>query len=492
MLSLIRSLKNTFAPINKVPADALTLISDYWEDTTRDQNLITLTHVCRGWREIFTSRPSLWARLDCANVEKTRVYIERSRSFPLAVQLDDDGDMTCWEEAFLLVAPHMSRLKTLFVTSSSTQIIPALVKNFSCRLPLLDDLDIEIGSGEYPSLPDGLFDGDLSSLRELSFAGVLAYLPWKGMSNLTKFNLCDVPDDEAVLTQLLNFFESAPRVRHIHLRDSIPSSSDVPAKRVVSLPQLETLEIIAQPAHSILLNHLSIPAGASLTLEFPFSGSESPLPSYLPKSFGDLSNLSHITAVSLCLGSKQRFLRLGGPSGELYVLGNWSRGNDSSSAGSSPFLRSLSRFNLSRSRRLAIQWCNIAAPTTRSITKSSVYRTLHSAKDLHALTLVQCNNIVFILTLNPNKNPSRTVLCPSLQEITLYIKGPDDLHVDELLRMAEGRASRDAKLSVITIISTGTLAPPKNVFQLREHVSRVECKFDDAPPRWDSHHAQAM
>ncbi|KAF9780875.1 hypothetical protein BJ322DRAFT_981571, partial [Thelephora terrestris] len=82
-LSKIRSMKNTFAPINKVPPDVLTLIPDYLEDGERDRHLIKLTHVSRGWREIFTSCPSLWTRLDCTNVDKTHVYIERSSSSPL-------------------------------------------------------------------------------------------------------------------------------------------------------------------------------------------------------------------------------------------------------------------------------------------------------------------------------------------------------------------------------------------------------------------------
>ena len=72
VLSLIRSVKNKLAPISRIPGAVLSLIPNYWErqyiDT--DKDLVTLTHVCRGWREVFTSHPSLWTRLDFTNIEK--------------------------------------------------------------------------------------------------------------------------------------------------------------------------------------------------------------------------------------------------------------------------------------------------------------------------------------------------------------------------------------------------------------------------------------
>ncbi|KAF9780887.1 hypothetical protein BJ322DRAFT_1128724, partial [Thelephora terrestris] len=163
VLSMIRSAKNTFALVNKVSSDVLTLIPDYWEDSDRDQNLIGLTHVCRGWREIFTTRSSLWARLDCMNVDKTRTYIERSRSLPLTVRihLSDIGGQNPVEEAFFQVVPHIGWLKTLSVTSffmEDSRFLPAFFKHFYSRLPLLDKLTIQnfTLSNEYPPLPGEL------------------------------------------------------------------------------------------------------------------------------------------------------------------------------------------------------------------------------------------------------------------------------------------------------------------------------------------------
>ena len=501
VLIRIRSLKNTLAPINKIPLDVLTMIPDYWDDSDRDQNLINLTHVCRGWREAFTSCPSLWACLDCTNVDKMRVYIERSRYSPLGIHMggysedsldlgDDISDLS--EAALHLIIPHFGRLKSLYVRTTSISVPSVLVEHFSRRLPVLEKLTIESVCHYLPPLPEELFDGDLSSLRELTLDGILPPVPRKVMSNLTTLTLRYMPKGKSLLTRLLNLFEYAPHIRYIHLSDLVPDASEAPAERVVSLPYLQKLEIIAGLTHSILLDHLSIPAGASLTLRFSLDGEESSISSYLPKSSDALLNLSHITVVNLSFGPERRFLQLNGPSGDLRVFEVWPRGQDGTNAGTSLFLRSLGRFDLSRSRWLAIQLCRVEPLSTDSAVECAIHQALNSLKDLFSLTLIHCKNLTFILALTPSTNPSTIVLCPELKEITLYVEELDDLHVGELLKMAEARASRGAKLSVMTIVST-VLALAEDVFQpFREHVSRVECKFDDTPPEWDTLPAQAM
>ncbi|KAF9789163.1 hypothetical protein BJ322DRAFT_992374, partial [Thelephora terrestris] len=79
----IRSLRNTLAPINKIPDEILALIPDYYWYNFERPGPIALTHVCRTWREVFTSRSSLWTHLDCKYPEQTRAYLERSKSSPL-------------------------------------------------------------------------------------------------------------------------------------------------------------------------------------------------------------------------------------------------------------------------------------------------------------------------------------------------------------------------------------------------------------------------
>ena len=478
-------MKNSFALVNGIPPEVLSLIPNHWEDSHRDENLIRLTHVCRNWRTIFVSRPSLWTRLDVSNADKTRVYIERSKPLSLEICLKV-RDTLNQNEAFLLAVPHIPRLKALSVSGNPTQLLPILVEHFSGTAPLLEALTVGFDATQALTLPDNLFNGDLSSLRELSLASVLTSLPWRDLSNLTTFNLCNVPKDKILLNQLLDFFESVPLLRHVRLHDSIPGSRNVPAERVVSLSHLENLTITAQPAHSVLLNHLSIPAGAFLRLEFDFSGKYFPTSSYLPESPDRLGNLSHITSVNFCFGLDRRFMRLNGPSGELYALGNWIREGETPHAGSPRFMRTTDQYDVSRVLCLAITLSGYQPSSSAQITTWTAYYILFRMENLRSLRLIHSRNLPFIHVLNPNMNPSGAVLCPKLEEVILYIKHPDQLHLDELLSMAKERDLRGAKLLAITIVNTEALAPQKEVFQLRKHVSRVEYKFDDAPPEWDT------
>jgi len=186
VLNLIRPVKNTFVPVNRTPPELLSLIPDYWEDNYSNGDLIKLTHVCCRSRDIFISRPSLWTRLDCKSVEKTRAYIERSKISPLELHLG--GRTHIGGEVFLLAVPHINQLKTLSAFSwqpaISARFLPVLVKHFSHPVPLLTKLRINLTLNQVPTLSGTLFNGDPSSLRELHLTGVLMPLSWSGLESV--------------------------------------------------------------------------------------------------------------------------------------------------------------------------------------------------------------------------------------------------------------------------------------------------------------------
>ena len=343
-------MKNTFAPINRIPREALSVIPDYWADEDgADVDLIALTHVCHSWREVFISRPSLWTRLDCTNDEKTRTYIERSKSSPLKVYLwRKEGYIPFLGFAFLVLAlPHFSRLGSLTLCGPSNELVGLVGRRFNRPAPFLEKLKIRF-FGDPHSIEPAIFDRNLPSLQELRLSGIITSLPWGNLANLTTFDFRDVPSDSISTTQLLDFFERAPFLRHCNIRlwNTLATTSNAPPGRVVSLPRLKDLDIKAQPIHSILLNHLLIPSGTSLVQEFGFSGTGSPIPGHLPKTLNNLENLSHITAINLSCKSGLA-LRLNGPSGGLYVLGHQTGTNTSVTVTNRQILRSLAHFAIS-------------------------------------------------------------------------------------------------------------------------------------------------
>ena len=254
VLGLVRALKNSLAPVNPIPPEVLSLILDY-PDVKRV--LVTWTHVCRGWRNLFTSRSLLWTELAFANIDKTGAYIERSKFSPSKIILKTRGnDGRVLADLFSLVIPHIHRVKSLTIYGET---FPNVIGYFRHRVPFLEELNISVFHDHEPALDDSLFNGDLS-LRQLILSGIVIRLPGKGPASLRTVHLGSYFSGHDI-SRLPDFFESASLLHTVLLEDSLPVLSDAPRKRIISLSYLKVLSIGATTAHPILLNHLHIPAG---------------------------------------------------------------------------------------------------------------------------------------------------------------------------------------------------------------------------------------
>ena len=303
------------------------------------------------------------------------------------------------------------------------------------------------------------------------------------MANLRVFEFshctgCDI-------TQLLDLFESSPLLHTVKLLDSIPSSSNAPPERLVLLPRLNHLVIHASGSHSVLLNHLRIPIGVSMSQSFHFDVDESPLLDYLPEASTNLMNVSHVTTIDLRFDWKQKLVQLSGPSGSLRVSVHWD------DTGTTPpytmdrwILQSLSMSISSTAHELFIS--RYVHPIQAGVDKCPVFHTLSSMENIRTLTLDQCYNQPFVLALNPEDNPSRLVLCPNLEGLILRVKFWDQIYTKHLVRMAESRASRGVGISSIMITGPDRLVTGE-LSELREYVNRVEYSVDDTKPAWPVH-----
>jgi len=302
------------------------------------------------------------------------------------------------------------------------------------------------------------------------------------MSKLTSFTFSRIPEDKISISQLLDFFEHAHHLKNIALHDSIPTLSDAPPERVVSLPCLETLIIDAEAAHPVLLNHLHIPVGVSLVQDFDLRSDESSLLDFLPKTLRNLENVSSITSVHLSLGSLEKLVRLGGQNGTLWMSGHWALRDLHRFGLDLQILRSLSCFDLSGTKRLAISQLT---SLLHSDEMTASHHILSRMKDLRILALTQCHTNGFILALNPDKNPSKCVLCPKLEKVVLCVGRRNTVDIEELMSMAKERASAGVKLSSIMVVGLGEPLPWKQVYGLEGYVTRVDCRIAEEPPRWD-------
>jgi len=469
----MRSQTNKPAPINRIPPEVLTLIPDFWDMHSRDKDVIALTHVCRAWREIFTSRSSLWTNFYCADAAKTRIYLERSKSSPINLRINRKNDLFPHDPLLQIIPLATDRLKSLRLVGSP-ESLPNITARLTHPVPLLEDLlidgDCEFDPESNPVLTTSLFSGDLSSLRRLHLSSVRTELPWRTMVNLTSFSLWYTSPGEVTVRHLLDFFEGAPRLREIELPTPTPGSS-VQDGRLVSLAYLKRAEFFECETTSILLSHLLIPVGASLTT---WGGLPGPLiEDHLPKSLDNLRNLSDFTKIHLRVLPWISFLRFSGPNGQVRMFSMSTRTNTTCLV-----LDSLARFNTSKTERLRVDH---GGP----LSMDSTYRALLPMAALRTLALYQCQNPHFFIdALHPGVSPSGVVVCPNLEELILFdVAHGSTLGTEGFVGMAAARASRGAKLKTVRILAREV---GFDVLELEKHVLHVECGPEVAVADGDS------
>ena len=436
VLKLIRSWKNSVAPINRIPPEILALLPDFWdEEYDRDKDVIALTHVCQTWRAVFTSRPSLWTDLGCVDMDKTLIYLKRSKPLPISVWLHRAGVWFSHRPFFVVVPQAIERLKSLSVDPGNMQeIIPHL----SSPAPLLRELSVRGCRGaprQNPVLTSTLFNGDLSSLQKLHLEYIITELPWRNMVNLTTLELVNMLQPS--IKRLLDFFESAPHLREVKLHSSSPRN-DAQDGRFVSLRSLKSMCIGGSGWHSPLLDHLLIPVGARLEAKVDLL---SPIGNHPQKFIDNLRNLPDFTSILLVSGGKlSPRIEFSGPNGQVIISPNYSSPHTPCLS-----LGSLVQFDTSKTERLEIIYGSLPA-------SDSLRQTLLPMRGLCTLVLERCGQPhPFINALDPSRCSTGALVCPKLEE--LIIECEEEVDIERVIRMAKARALRGARLKLVRIAS---------------------------------------
>ena len=318
--------------------------------------------------------------------------------------------------------------------SGSQEGLRAVIACLFPPTPLLEDLSIRgefgVAPHRHPVLTSAHFGGDLSSLRKLCLECIRTELPWRNMDNLMSFKL--LYTSPVSVRQLLDFFESAPHLREVDLL-STTSTFGVQDRRLVSLACLKWMVIAGDSPSSILLDHLLIPAGASLMTRV---GSQ--IRNHIPRSLNNLRNLFGFTTIELDAGLPKPYIRFSGPNGEFSMILE-----DPQVDTTSLLLEFLTHFDTSGTERLEI---SSGDPPS----SNAIYRMLLPMNDLRALTLTQFESpLVLIHALDPSMGPSGIVLCPKLEELVFEYCAGNESDIQSVTEMAAARALRGARLGTV-------------------------------------------
>ena len=272
------------------------------------------------------------------------------------------------------------------------------------------------------------------------------------MTNLTSFTLSNNLAGDLSVGQLLDFLQSAPRLRKIVLYAATLVSGGENG-RLISLDHLKRVDIKFCGPSSILLDHLVIPVGARLTTQPRWSYSI--VEDHIPRSLDNLKNLSGFTKIHIH-DNLSPHLRLSGPNGRFSMDAGYADNPNW-------VLEYLARFDTSKAERLQIY-------SRIGLSGGTFYQTLLPMDNLRTL-IFSLRSKLCILTdaLNPNKSLSRKVVCPLLEELMFVFRlgGPE---FNSVMEMAAARVSRGVKLKSVMVDSLDLA----DILELKKHVLHVE------------------
>ena len=155
-----------------------------------NEPLITMTHVCRSWRNVLLATPSLWTQIDfsTSKSKQAKGFLGRSENQPLDIHqfLETEEDA----EPFLSITlRNLHRLQRLEIGSLLWHLEPVL-KRFTRSAPELKYLEIvnEINATQRDmTLHNTIFEARLPKLLNLSLVYLNTNLRAFTFPSLTRF-----------------------------------------------------------------------------------------------------------------------------------------------------------------------------------------------------------------------------------------------------------------------------------------------------------------
>lgn len=245
-----------------------------------------VSHVCRRWRSIALSDPSLWTEGFPMNAEAVQMFLKRSKNLPIVIDKKIASKMLPLPQFQHLILSFMERARALYVDVPNTsKDISIILKALQINMPRLEILDLSF-SEPWPrwatTLPTPAgSDIPIPKPENLKHVQILklrgCWFDWDRVEarNLTMLCLCDLPPGSgSSLEQIFRILKHSPGLQNLHLtkvaRDETPSSSPSVPLVDFSLSQLKCLELVETGSFIVraLVNPAVLWGLERVTLEF--------------------------------------------------------------------------------------------------------------------------------------------------------------------------------------------------------------------------------
>ena len=277
---------------SSAPAEIITRIA--MEIPSRDQwqhnDVISMSHVCKPWREAIVSYPLLWNISHEESEMVTRMCLERSKSLPLEIYLSH------WSEwsfnTMRLLKSHTSRFETLELNGSLSDLSEIFTNLKPSGKPILRELTLwdpaesdTATLAEHASIHLPILSHEIPTLRKVFLSSFPVTLQLSAVRHLTEASLINPGPTGAVLDLLAN----NPCLEKVDLVNMVDDQGSPREDQSISLPHLRCFSI-SECDDIDILRCLHLPRLEPLKIEVAHSFTQSSLPgAYQPYSTLQLS-----------------------------------------------------------------------------------------------------------------------------------------------------------------------------------------------------------
>ena len=300
VMCAMRTKRNDFSLIGRLPPEILSHIFSFHAIQNQPNppglGWITVTHVCRRWRQVALADPGLWSTVVFdLGAEWAEEMLARSKAALISYCRDLSYQRLSRRTRSLddevTLGEHLPHVRRLVLSGDTDSLAPAL-RALTTPAPHLESLELLRNEPRLyelrVALPSDLFARDAPKLRRvtlcsfavpwddspLSFFGLTHLdirirlpptVPFPSSASAVHRDLLSIP----TLEQLLSMLEAMPALQELTLGNCLPPAGST-ASRVVPLRHMSKLSLDGLlPQIVAVLERVSLPSSASLSLRCP-------------------------------------------------------------------------------------------------------------------------------------------------------------------------------------------------------------------------------
>ena len=254
---------------------------------SRHRDLISMSHVCKPWREAVISYPLLWNAVYYESEMTTRMCLERSKTLPLTVTLSNFGQ---WSNNTLrLVGSRASRFEKLHLEGSVPHNLSLIFLSLTPdegslllrELGLFGTQPLGILS-TYEHLRSPILSEDIPTLHKLALSSFPLVPQMSVLRHLTELSLKD--PGAGSTNSLLDLLANNPSLQRVGIAGPLSNQNSPRGDLSISLPHLRSFQISMCSAVDIL-RCLHLPRSEHLRIDIQTSFGAAYLPgAYQPYS----------------------------------------------------------------------------------------------------------------------------------------------------------------------------------------------------------------